>query len=111
MQDYRRCKKPGESAMTNTMRKSWGTVWMIFAILLVIPEATKGDVVTDWNSRANDVVAAANLPTPMANRVMAMVQTAVYEAVNATTKRYPAGQVKIDAPKGASVEAAVAAAN
>jgi hypothetical protein len=111
MQDYSAAKKPGESAMTNTMRKSWATVWMIFAILLVIPEAMKADVVTDWNSRANDVVAAAKLPTPMANRVMAMVQTAVYEAVNAITKRYPGGQVKIDAPKGASVEAAVAAAN
>ena len=40
-----------------------------------------------------------------------MVQSAVYEAVNAITKRYPADRVKLDAAPGASVEAAVAAAN
>ncbi|HSW52693.1 MAG TPA: vanadium-dependent haloperoxidase, partial [Sulfuricaulis sp.] len=42
---------------------------------------------------------------------MAMVQTAVYEAVNAITQRYPAARVKLDAAPGASVEAAVAQAN
>ena len=35
----------------------------------------------------------------------------MYEAVNAITRRYPAQRVQIDAPAGASVDAAIAAAN
>ena len=48
--------------------------------------------------------------SPPANRMMAIVHTAMYEAVNAITKRYPASDRKIDAPAGASVDAAIAAA-
>ena len=48
---------------------------------------------------------------PPANRAMAIVQTAVYEAVNAITRRYPAGTLKLEAAPGASVDAAVAAAS
>ena len=48
---------------------------------------------------------------PPANRAMAIVNTAVYEAVNAITKRYPAGALKLEAAPGASVDAAIAAAN
>ena len=36
--------------------------------------------------------------------------TAVYEAVNAITRRYPAGALKLEAAPGASVDAAIAAA-
>jgi hypothetical protein len=73
--------------------------------------SAKADVVTDWNIIAGDIVVAARLPAPPANRVMAMVHSAAYEAVNAITKRYPSDRVKLDAAAGASVEAAVAAAN
>lgn len=40
-----------------------------------------------------------------------MVQTAVCEAVNAITKRYPPDRVTLNAAPDASVDAAVAAAN
>jgi hypothetical protein len=69
----------------------------------------EADVVTDWNVTANEVV--AGLPPPPANRTLAMVQTAVYEAVNAITKRYPADRVTPNAAPDASIAAAVAAAN
>jgi hypothetical protein len=68
-------------------------------------------VVTDWNITASDIAVAAKLPPPPAYRVMALVQSSVYEAVNAITKRYPPERVTLDAAPGASVEAAVAAAN
>jgi hypothetical protein len=42
---------------------------------------------------------------------MAMVQAAVYEAVNAIAKRYPPERVRLDAAPGSSIEAAVAQAN
>ena len=63
------------------------------------------DVITDWNTSADDIIAASKLGTPPAFRVMAVVQTAVHDAVNAVT-RLGAG-----APAEAAVAAAVAAAN
>ncbi len=80
------------------------------ALSLASPTAT-ADVVTDWNVAAADITVGSGLPTPPANRMMAMVQTAVYEAVNAVTKRYPADRIALSATPGASVDAAVAAAN
>ena len=56
------------------------------------------DVITDWNVKAGEIVTESKLGTPPAIRAMAIVQTAVHDAVNAV-------------PPGASTNAAVAAAN
>src|SRR5688500_3532829 len=69
------------------------------------------DAVCDWNTKAGEIVVSAKMGPPPANRAMAIANTAVYEAVNAITKRYPAGALKLDVTPGASVDAAVAAAN
>ena len=58
----------------------------------------RADVVTDWNTVAGDLIAQARIGTPPATRMMAIVQTAVHEAV-------------LEAPQGAGTEAAVAAAS
>ena len=73
-------------------------LWAALAALVAGEAAA--DVVTDWNVRAGDVVVESKMGTPPAIRVMAIVQTAVYEAVYASA-----------AQPGVSVEAAVAAAN
>lgn len=71
----------------------------VAAMLPLLAAGTaQADVVTDWNIRANDIVIESKLGTPPAVRVMALVQTAVHEAVKG-------------AGRGASLEAAVAAAN
>lgn len=69
------------------------------------------DVVTDWNARAGEIITAAGLGTPPANRVMAIMHTAAYEAANAITQRYPAIGARLEAAPGASVDAAIAAAH
>lgn len=69
------------------------------------------DVVTDWNVTAGEVVTAAGLGTPQANRVMAIAHTAAYEAANAITRRYPQTGATFSAPPGSSVDAAIAAAH
>ena len=74
-------------------------------------QPTRADVITEWNGRASDIAVAARVPPPLATRLMAILQTAVYEAVNAITERYPSNRVHLDAAPGASVDAAVAAAN
>lgn len=69
------------------------------------------DTITDWNIKAGEIVVEGRMAPPLAYRVVAVVQTAVYEATNAITKRYPASGLKVEAAPGASVDAAVAAAN
>jgi hypothetical protein len=69
------------------------------------------DAVTDWNVKAGEIIAQARLGTPPAVRVMAIVQTAVYEAVSDVTSRYPDPARGSGHVHGVSVDAAVAAAN
>ena len=78
---------------------------------LLAGRMANADAVTDWNVEAGEIVVAAKLGTPPANRVLAIVQTAVYDATNAITRRYPASGTSFEALPGASVEAAIAAAN
>jgi hypothetical protein len=81
------------------------------SLLAGLAASASADVITDWNIKTGEFVVEAKLGTPPANRVMALVQAAVYEAVNAITKRYPASGLPLEAAHGASADAAVAAAN
>ena len=91
-------------------KRSQLALLMVAATWFASPMAW-AEVVTDWNVKAGDIVVGARLGPPPANRLLAIVQTAVYEAVNAITRRYPPEHVPLHAAPGASVEAAVAAAN
>ena len=90
--------------------KMIGTVLGLLAVvILTSAPGAWADVVTDANARAADV--ASRLPsTPVAVRVMAIVQVSVFEAVNAVSGRYPPQRAKLAPAPNASVEAAVAAA-
>jgi PAP2 superfamily len=90
--------------------KMIGTVLGLLAVvILTSAPGAWADVVTDANARAADV--ASRLPsTPVAVRVMAIVQVSVFEAVNAVSGRYPPQRAKLAPAPKASVEAAVAAA-
>ena len=80
--------------------------------LLALPAlAPAADVVTDWNLKAGEIV-AAHQPGPPGSAALAVVQTAVFDAVNAITRQYPKAVVPALKPApGASVDAAVAAVN
>jgi hypothetical protein len=96
--------------MNDTKKFRWMLLPIAVALLLAAPMAA-ADVVTDWNVTAADITAATGLGTPPANRTLALVQTAVYEAVNAITKRYLPDRVTLNAAPDASVAAAIAAVN
>ena len=68
------------------------------ASLVAVTFAAQADVVTDWNIKAGEVVTESKMGTPPAIRAMAIVQTAVHQAVSASTP-------------STSINAAVAAAN
>jgi len=76
-------------------------------VLLLVAFGARADVVTDWA----DVTTVIADEGPSTVRTIALAQSAVYEAVNAITARYPRDRVDLGSAQGASVEAAVAAAS
>ena len=79
---------------------------MLMATLLFEPAVAKADPVLDWNVIAVDT-AVANGQNPFAQaRFAAIVQVAVFEAVNAITGDYRPYLGSIVAPHGASADAA-----
>lgn len=80
------------------------------ASVLASPTA-RADTVTAWNRAADDIIVDAGLGPLPADRALAIVQAAVYEAANAITGRYPVSDLKLKAAAGASVDAAIASAN
>ena len=85
---------------------------LVFASLMLVvglvftPATARADVVLDWNAIAARTVTAGQSPFAQA-RLMAIVQLAVFEAVNAVTGEYePYLAVPISAPPITSAEAA-----
>lgn len=68
------------------------------------------DVISDWNEKAVSIVTARQLPPPQAERIMAMVHVAMFDAVNTVERRYRPYLVQFPAAPEASREAAAAAA-
>jgi PAP2 superfamily len=84
-------------------------IGLLAALLLATPSDARADVVTDANTRAAEIT-SRQPSTPIAVRMMAIVQVSVFDAATAVTGRYPAFRATVTAPPGASVDAAVAAA-
>ena len=68
--------------------------------------AVQADEVTDWNAHMLNAVLTARVGAAPAARVTAMVQSAVYDAVNGVYKQYAPVHVPAAAPPGASARAA-----
>ncbi|MCY4754153.1 vanadium-dependent haloperoxidase [Pelomonas aquatica] len=91
------------------LRRSWPSLLAAFILGVGLAPA-RADVIGDWNQTACEVVAKAGPGAP-GHRMMAIVQLAVFEAVNSIEPRYAPWMPQMTAPPGASVDAAVAAAN
>lgn len=80
---------------------------LMLAVGLGIASPARADVVTEWNEIADGIFAAA---PPFKNRVMAIVQVAVHDALNSIDPRYETytgvPQVNSAASPGAAVAAA-----
>ena len=81
----------------------------LFTVSFAAALAARADVVTDWNRIAIPIVTSYSLSAP-AYREMAMVHVAMYESINAFEPRYQPYRYKLDAPAGASKDAAAAVA-
>ncbi|GAC1699878.1 MAG: vanadium-dependent haloperoxidase [Steroidobacteraceae bacterium] len=75
--------------------------------LLPLVFAVRADIVADWADTCTQIASDG----PNTVHTMALAQSAVYEAVNAITGRFPRDRVDLGRAQGASIEAAVAAAS
>lgn len=74
------------------------------------PANSSTDAVLEWNTTALSSVVAAAAPAPQQYRSLAIVHTAIFDAVNAIDRRYTPYAYKAQAPSGTSAPAAVASA-
>jgi len=80
-----------------------------FTVALLTAPA-RGDVIMDWNARADAIGIEKQVPNAPNARAQAMLHVAMFEAVNAIDKRYAPYKLTLMADRTASKEAAAVAA-
>ncbi len=95
---------------TNSMFKQGFVMVGIVAFPGSLTSIAHADVITDWNQQLLNSISAGNVAPPRAARMMAMVHTAQFDAVNAISNQYQTYQGYLPCPSGASKEAAAAQA-
>lgn len=83
------------------------TLLTISAIVCLCLSATaKADEITDWNQQLQQALLTAGTNPIVSSRSSAIVQAAVFDAVNGIERRYTPIHVNFSAPRGASRRAA-----
>src|SRR5258708_11223686 len=83
---------------------------LLFGLALTCPmTSASANVIADWDATAVAIVASA-LPGPPAEREMALVHAAMFDAVNAIERRYRPYLIELTAAPTTSQEAAAAMA-
>jgi PAP2 superfamily len=67
------------------------------SLVTMLASPARADVITEWNQRSSQLIAAARIGTPPAVRVMALVQTAAHEAARDATRMPSAAPHAVDA--------------
>ena len=88
------------------MKNSWKIKLALATFALGLANKVSADAVTDWNATAEDAVKTAALNPGVQGRFMAIVHTAVYDAVNGIVHKYTPCFVTDKAPHGARPQAA-----
>jgi hypothetical protein len=79
-------------------------------ILAGLGSPTSADVITDWNEEAVAFVTKQRMLPPQAERVVASVHVAMFDAVNSIERRYRPYRLAVTTSKETSKEAAAAVA-
>src|SRR5437660_1753973 len=75
-------------------------------VITALHGVVHADVVTDWNQIMAQTALTAKTSPLLTSRVAAIVQAAVFDAVNGIERRYTPIHVQPNAPRGASRRAA-----
>jgi len=86
------------------------TIWLVMVWSCFATTPVFADVISAWNEKTVAFLTVRNVPPPQAERVMAMVHLAMFDAVNSIVNRYRPGITQVSAPATASKDAAAAAA-
>jgi hypothetical protein len=78
------------------------------AVLATLACKAQADAITEWNQRSAQIIAEARIGTPPAVRVMALVQTAAYEAALDAARASAASPQAVDTAVAAAHRAASA---
>jgi hypothetical protein len=81
---------------------------VVFVALFGSP--ARADVITDWNTKADDIATKKQLTPFPHGRGLAMLHVAMFEAVNAIERRYAPYKLNFTADRNTSKEAAAASA-
>jgi PAP2 superfamily len=79
-------------------------------ILTALAGPASADVITDWNEKAVAFVTKRTMLPPQAERVVASMHVAMFDAVNSIERRYTPYLAQLSVDKGTSKQAAAAAA-
>lgn len=77
------------------------------ALFTTLASPARADAITDWNQRSAQIVGEARIGTPPAVRVMALVQTAAWEAAREATRTPSAAPHAVDAAVAGAHRAAL----
>jgi hypothetical protein len=83
---------------------------VISTAALLAPAIACADVITQWNEKAIAIAAAGGQNPLVVSRTVAIVHTAMFDAVNSIENRYAPYAVSVSARPGSSAEAAAATA-
>jgi hypothetical protein len=91
------------------MNANYYRALVVLGLLGMTPPAS-ADVIADWNENAVSYGVLHNMGPPPAERIVAMTQLAMFDAVNSIEHKYRPYLVQLPATSSASKEAAAAAA-
>lgn len=83
---------------------------VLVALAILVPSISIADVVIEWNQKANACVLEAKMYPFVGTRVMAIVHSSMFDAINSIEGRYTPYKFKVPAPTNSSPEAAGVAA-
>jgi hypothetical protein len=91
--------------------KSPAVIALLMAMALAPSQPqVRADAVTDWNANAEAVLRGAPPSPPLQLRALAIVNSAIYDAVNGIAQKYEPYLITVQAPPGAREEAAAISA-
>src|SRR5215831_5685376 len=97
--------------MHRIVRKSLFITYIgVISLSSAIGIPARGDVVTDWNNAALDAIRTGRTAPPIASRSLAILHTAMYDAVNGIARTHEPYLVPSGGPASLSREAAASAA-
>src|SRR5262245_14806814 len=82
---------------------------ILLALFSLIP-FPRADVILDWNALMIDAIRTDNSGPTLSSRNLAILHTAISDAVNSVLRSHQQYKFQIDAPPGASAEAAATGA-